>query len=154
VAAKHDNGFRPWQAAVGVAMAAVLTVGGYASWQRQQTPSLQALADARAEGSSEHFAGAVGATELGRPQAEFTVYLSSHRSAADAALVSQRRQIEAAGYNSFLVAARVAGQGTLYRLTVGEYADRASATDAAAGIREALGLAHAEAVAVTDVDGS
>ena len=153
-AAKPDNGFRPWQAAVGVAMAAVVTVGGYATWQRQQVPQLRALAEARAEGSSEHFGTAVPAPELKRPQAEFTVYLSSHRSAADTTLTSQRRHIEAAGYNSFLVAAKVAGQGTLYRLTVGEYADRASAADAATGIREALGLAHAEAVAVTDVDGS
>ncbi len=150
--AKSDNGFRPWQAAVGVAMAAVITVGGYATWQRQQIPQLRAFAEARAEGGSEHFNG--GAAELERPQAAFTIYLSSHRSTTDATLTSQRRHIEAAGYHSFLVAAKVAGQGTLYRLTVGEYADRASAANAAAGLRDALGLAHAEAVSVTDVDGS
>ncbi len=152
--AKPDNGFRPWQAAVGVVMAAVVTVGGYATWQRQQAPQLRARAEARAEGSSENFVA--GAPELGleRPQAAFTVYLSSHRNSADAALVSQRQQIAAAGYHSFLVAAKVAGQGNLYRLTIGEYADRSSAVNAAAALRDALGLAHAEAVAVSDVEGS
>lgn len=135
-------------------MAAVVTVGGYATWQRQQVPKLRAVVEARAEGSSENFVA--GAPELGleRPQAAFTVYLSSHRNSTDAALVSQRQQIAAAGYHSFLVAAKVAGQGTLYRLTVGEYADRSSAVNAAAALRDALGLAHSEAVAVSDVEGS
>ena len=153
-AAKPDTGFRPWQAAVGVAMAAVLTIGGYASWQRQQVPQLRALAEVRAEGSSDNFGPGATEFELERPQAAFTIYLSSHRSSADAALISQRRQIEAAGYHSFLVAAQVAGQGSLYRLTVGEYDDRSSAANAAAALRDALGLAHAEAVAVADVKGS
>jgi len=153
-AVNPDNGFRPWQAAVGMAMAAVVTVGGYAAWQRQQIPQLRALAEVRAEGSSENFGSDATELELARPQAAFTVYLSSHRDRADATLVSQRRQIAAAGYDSFLVAAKVAGQGTLYRLTVGEYADRSSAATAAAALRDVLGLAHAEAVAVADVDGS
>jgi len=153
-AARDYSGFRPWQAAVGVAMAAIVTVGGYASWQRQQVPQLRAPVEVRAEGSSEHFGGSATELELARPQAAFTVYLSSHRNTTDAALVSLLRQIETAGYRSFLVAATAAGQGTLYRLTVGEYADRSTAANAAAALRDALGLAHAEAVAVADVDRS
>jgi general secretion pathway protein A len=149
-----DNGFRPWQAALGVAMALVVTVGSYASWQSRHVPQLQASVEARAEGSSEHFADGSAAVPLSRPQSAYTVYLTSHRDTSDATLVAMRRQIETAGYTCFLVAAEVAGQGTLYRLTVGEYADRNAAANAAAALRDALGLAHAEAVAVTDVTGS
>lgn len=155
----EQRGFRPWQAAVGVAVAMAVTVGGYAGWQRQQVPQLQAPASVRADGSltgltNGHFGTGVPAAELATPRAAYTIYLSSHRSAEDQALIEARKSLEQTGYVSFLMAADVTGRGTLYRLTVGEYADREAALEAARGLRARLGLAHAEPVAVADVAGS
>lgn len=149
-----DTGFRPWQAAAGVALAAVITVGGYAGLQWSQVPQLPAPAEFRAEGGSEHFNPMAPSLALRTPQSAYTIYLSSHRDPAEAALTGLQRQLDANGFDTYLVAADVAGQGTLYRLTVGAFAERDEAVDMAARLREVPGVAHAEAVAVADVTGS
>ncbi|NKB87575.1 MAG: AAA family ATPase [Acidobacteria bacterium] len=149
-----DNGFRPWQAAVGVVLAAVITVGGYTGLQWSQVPQLPAPAEFRAEGGSEHFNSSAPSLALRTPQSAYTIYLSSHRDPSETALTQLQRDLETGGFDTYLVAADVAGQGTLYRLTVGAYADRSAAAAAATQLREAHGVAHAEAVAVPDVTGS
>ena len=88
-----DSGFRPWQAAVGVALAAVITVGGYAGMQWSQVPQLPAPAEFRAEGGSEHFNTLTPALALRTPQSAYTIYLSSHRDPAESALTQLQRHL-------------------------------------------------------------
>ena len=114
---------------------------------------------ARAEGSLSAapnevtFGGGNDVVDLAMPQKPFTVYLSSFRQPDDEYLLELRGRLQEAGYGSFLIGADVPGMGTMYRLTVGEFDDQASARATASKLKES-GLAHAEAVAVADATGS
>jgi len=85
------------------------------------------------------------------PAEEFTIYVSSFRTADEGPLTTLREQLRAAGYETHLIGAAVPGQGRLYRLVVGSFDDRAAARTQASRLREALGVSHAEVVSVADV---
>lgn len=88
------------------------------------------------------------------PGGSYTIYLSSFRRADDERLVTLRQRLYHAGYRSYVVSAEVPGEGALYRLLAGDFADLVSAESASARLRRELGIAQADAVAVADVIGS
>ncbi|HJO03810.1 MAG TPA: AAA family ATPase [Acidobacteriota bacterium] len=150
---------KPTQALAGVVLAAAISAAGYTAWNANQTAALVAPPPARAEGSLSAapnevtFGGGNDVVDLAMPQKPFTVYLSSFRQPDDEYLLELRGRLQEAGYGSFLIGADVPGMGTMYRLTVGEFDDQASARATASKLKES-GLAHAEAVAVADATGS
>ncbi len=129
-------------------------------------PGLKLTATPRAEGA-ESLAGTSGAAanreapsagarmpaEVVRPSGSFTVYLSSFRRPDDAQLVALRQRLQSAGQRTFLIGANVPGQGRLHRLIVGDFTDQRAALAVADRLRQELGMAHAEVVAVADVVG-
>lgn len=92
--------------------------------------------------------------DLVRPQGAYTVYVSSYRRADDPQLLALRQSLHDGGHQSFVVSADVPAQGTLHRLVVGDFDARVAADSLAAQLRQGMGLAHAEVVAVADVTGS
>ena len=96
---------------------------------------------------------AVSPEQLAMPSGAYTVYLSSFRSPRDPYLMGLRSKIADAGYESFIVGATVAGQGTLHRLVVGDFTDEESATTMAGQLRRDLEISHSEVVAVAEILG-
>ncbi len=150
---------KPVQALAGIVLAAALGAGSYAAWSANQTTALADPPTPRAEGSLSAapndvtFGSGNVVVDLVMPQKPFTVYLSSFRQPDDDYLLELRGRLHEAGYVHFLIGADVPGMGTMYRLTVGEFDDQASARETASKLKES-GLAHAEAVAVADATGS
>lgn len=151
----------------GLAMATAMIAGVLmmAPWLTPR-PGLKLTATPRAEGA-ESLAGTSGAAanreapsagarmpaEVVRPSGSFTVYLSSFRRPDDAQLVALRQRLQSAGQRTFLIGANVPGQGRLHRLIVGDFTNQRAALAVADRLRQELGMAHAEVVAVADVVG-
>jgi general secretion pathway protein A len=150
---------KPVQALAGIVLAAAISAGGYAAWNANQTTALVDPTTPRAEGSLSAapddvtFGSGSAVVDLAMPLKPFTVYLSSFRQPDDDYLVELRGRLNEAGYVSYLIGADVPGMGTMYRLTIGEFDDQASARETASELKKS-GLAHAEAVAVGDATGS
>ena len=85
------------------------------------------------------------------PGKDFTIYISSFRSAEEDAVVALRARLRSAGYQTHLIGAEISGQGRLYRLVVGSFDDRAVARTHISRLRDELGVSHAEVVSVADV---
>lgn len=72
-------------------------------------------------------------------EAHFTLQLSAFAAKRDAD--DFKRRVEAAGYHPYVVASAVAGKGILYRVRVGDYSDRESATAEKTSVDKRLGVA-------------